>query len=118
VLDYATPELPRHVVSYIGEERMREVERSGREEAEGYLSSWKENLEGEGLTVEKVVLTGEAAEEILRYINKNQVDLVVMSTHGRSGISRWTWGSVTDRVLRHSPAPLVVVTPRGYRTGS
>lgn len=51
VLDYATPELPRHVVSYIGEERMREVERSGREEAEGYLSSWKENLERDGVVV-------------------------------------------------------------------
>ncbi|MFC2016287.1 universal stress protein [Chloroflexota bacterium] len=52
---------------------------------------------------------GYAAEEILHYADENAVDLIIMATHGRSGIKRWTMGSVADKVLRASKVPILLV---------
>jgi nucleotide-binding universal stress UspA family protein len=58
---------------------------------------------------------GSAAEEILKYSQDNDVDLIIMSTHGRSGVSRWAMGSVADRVVRTSVAPVLLTTPKECR---
>jgi nucleotide-binding universal stress UspA family protein len=58
---------------------------------------------------------GYAANEILEYTAKNKVDLIVMTSHGRSGISRWLFGSVAERVSHHSTIPVLIVTPSGCR---
>ena len=84
-------------------------------ETENYLGKIADRLKGEGLTVQTVVLNGRAADEILSYISQNPVDLIIMSTHGRAGVSRWVMGSVTDRVLRHSTVPVLTVSPAGCR---
>jgi len=55
------------------------------------------------------VVAGSPAEEILLYVDKNDIDLILMATHGRSGISRWVMGSVADRVLRSSRIPVLLV---------
>ena len=65
--------------------------------------------------VQPVVIQGKVAEGILDYVVKNQVDLIMMSTHGRSGPSRWALGSVADRVIRHSLIPVLIVSPKGCR---
>lgn len=52
---------------------------------------------------------GDAAEQILKTVEEKAIDLVAMTTHGRSGPSRWIFGSVTAKVLRTSPVPLLVV---------
>jgi len=52
---------------------------------------------------------GHAAEQILRYTGEKGVDLIVMSTHGRTGMWRWVLGSVADKVLRASPVPVLLV---------
>jgi nucleotide-binding universal stress UspA family protein len=52
---------------------------------------------------------GDPGEEILKAIEANSIDLVAMTTHGRSGLSRWVFGSVTAKVLRSAPVPLLVV---------
>jgi nucleotide-binding universal stress UspA family protein len=70
-----------------------------------------------GISAQAVVLEGRAAETILDYAEKNNIELILMSTHGRSGISRWTFGSVADKVVRHSPVPVLVVSPPGCRSG-
>ena len=67
------------------------------------------------MTVKVEVIEGRIAEAILDYVEKNQVELVIISTHGRSGISRWTFGSVADKVVRHSPVPILVIAPAGCR---
>ncbi len=54
----------------------------------------------------EVVSGGSPSEEILRYADKNKVDIVLMATHGRSGISRWAMGSVAYKVLRASKVPV------------
>ena len=64
---------------------------------------------------EKEILQGKAAEIILDYANKNGVDLVVMSTHGWGGKTRWDFGRVADRVIRASSIPVVMASPKGCR---
>ncbi len=58
---------------------------------------------------------GEPAREIVRAAEDEQVDLIVMGTYGRSGLSRLLLGSVADRVVRTAPCP--VVTVRGRKDG-
>ena len=94
-----------------------EKEKQNQTEAENYLSKLVENLRGEGVAVQTAVVHGNPAEEILDYAKNNQVGLIVMSTHGRSGISRWAFGSVTDRVLRHSAVPVLITQPPGRIRG-
>lgn len=58
---------------------------------------------------------GKPTEAILDYAKANNVDLIVMSTHGRSGVSKFMLGSVADRVVRHAVQPVLLVTPPGCR---
>ena len=90
---------------------MRDIESA----AQTYISKMTEDLKTSGLSVKGVVISGWAADSIMKYAEENGVDLIVMSTHGRSGISRWFMGSVTDRVVRHSIVPVLTVSPPGCR---
>lgn len=76
-----------------------------------YLAGVQKRLEGLGIRARSVVLQGKAADEIADYANKNPVNLIVMSTHGRSGISRWAYGSVADKVLLGVCSPVFLVRP-------
>lgn len=55
--------------------------------------------------------TGDPATCIVDYVTEQDVDLVVMNTHGRTGIQRWTYGSVTTKVLQAAPCAILVVRP-------
>jgi len=54
---------------------------------------------------------GNAAEQIIQFAEKSSVDLVAMTTHGRSGLQRWVFGSVAERILREGNTPLLLVRP-------
>ncbi len=70
-------------------------------------------LKQKGLDVTKIVTSGfDAANEIIEVCKKVDIDLVVMSTHGRSGLGRWVFGSVAEKVLRHGETPLLLVHAR------
>lgn len=93
------------------------AENENRDQSKDYVAKMVKQLNREGLATKGETPYGRADEEILKYAEKNKVDLIIMSTHGRSGISRWAFGSVTDRVVRHSTIPVLIVTPAGCRTG-
>ncbi|MGE5850097.1 MAG: universal stress protein [Candidatus Methylomirabilota bacterium] len=76
------------------------------EEAERYLADVEHRLAGRGIRVSNVVRYGRAAEEILDHARTSDIDLIAMSTHGRSGIERVLLGSVAERVLREAPVPV------------
>lgn len=78
----------------------------------GYIAKLSDGLASEGINVKTAVAYGRAAEQILEYTSKNNVDLIVMTTRGRSGVARWALGSVADRVIHYSPAPVLVVSLR------
>ena len=87
-----------------------------RQSAETYIARVAESLSKAGLPAKGVVVTGWAADSIMKYAEENGVDLIIMSTHGRSGISRWVMGSITDKVVRNSRIPVLSVSPPGCRT--
>ncbi len=62
-----------------------------------------------GIIVRGELLTGVPADEILRFANVNKIDLVLMASHGRSGVSRWAMGSVAYKVLRQVKVPVLMV---------
>jgi nucleotide-binding universal stress UspA family protein len=81
-------------------------------EAEDYLAALRARLREERVTVE--VRPGEAgvAHQILDYAETDGVDLIVMSSHGLTGVRRWAYGSVAEKVLRSGPCAMLVVRCR------
>jgi len=80
-----------------------------KQKAMDYLNKAGEGLRNKGATVEIKVSVGDAADEIIKTADEINADLIAMSTHGRSGISRWAFGSVTDKVLRGGTVPIFTV---------
>jgi len=74
---------------------------------------WEEvsYLREAGYVVSVEVKFGEPAEEILNFIENEHIDLVAMTTHGRTGLRRFIFGSVAESVLRRSPVPVMVLRP-------
>ena len=62
-----------------------------------------------GLTVVTEIVEGNPHEEILDYLTEHGIDMVIMGTHGRTGLDRVVVGSVTERVVRRSPVPVLTV---------
>jgi nucleotide-binding universal stress UspA family protein len=92
---------------------IRDAEAQALEEARQYLQRISIRLGRVGIPVTTEVLMGRPAETIVDYINKNNCDLLVTSTHGRSGVGRWVWGSVTDKVLRQVCIPVMLIRAPG-----
>lgn len=88
----------------------REDERTrATEAATRYLEERAGPLRSQGITVEIAVRLGNPAETILEQTMARQVELIVMSTHGRSGLARWALGSVAERVARSVPVPMLLL---------
>jgi len=84
-------------------------------EAKNYIGKVAERLSKEGIPVKTCIKQGAAADAILDYAQENRMDLIIMSTRGSSGISRWTFGSVAAKVSHHSPVPVFLAPPKKYR---
>jgi len=81
--------------------------------AERYLREVVSRLHAEGVPARGVVQIGNASEAVVDFAEKERAALVAMSTHGRGGMARWIFGSVTEKVLRCSTTPLLVVRSFG-----
>jgi nucleotide-binding universal stress UspA family protein len=89
------------------------VERQMRVQAEDYLRSISKRLASTGARIDISVQVGRDAEVIVEHAKEVGADAIVMATHGRSGISRWLLGSVTQKVLQAAPCPVVVIPQQG-----
>jgi nucleotide-binding universal stress UspA family protein len=78
------------------------------DQAREYLEALAASIP-EGIQVETALSEGRPYLEIVRFADESQVDLIVMSTRGQSGWSRWLLGSVTDRVVRGATVPVLLV---------
>ncbi len=74
-----------------------------------YLSRVAYRFKSKGLETQTVVKFGDPAEQIVDYASEIGSDLIAMCTHGRSGIARWVYGSVADRVLRAATVPVLLI---------
>jgi nucleotide-binding universal stress UspA family protein len=88
-----------------------EMNRLGEDEALAYLRSIRNDLPDPG-KADIVCQVGSAADSILQYSIENDVDLIVMSSHGRSGINRWVYGSVAERIMSQAPCPTLIINAR------
>lgn len=88
---------------------------SHKQEAIRYLKEICHRYECPNVKVEIVVETGLVAETIIEFAQEQAVDLIVMATHGRSGLPRWVFGSVADKVLRGADVPVLLVRAHGRR---
>jgi len=87
--------------------------------AENYLNQLVSRLNYDWVGVQSEIITGGSVSEgIADYAARNEVDLIIIATHGRSGISRWVWGSVADRVLRSAHVPVLIVRAPGCAPGT
>jgi nucleotide-binding universal stress UspA family protein len=80
--------------------------------SEEYLQAAAARLRGEGAAAECTLLYGSAAECIVDFAENTADGMVVMTSHGRSGIGRWLLGSVAERVIRYSPRPVLLLRAR------
>jgi nucleotide-binding universal stress UspA family protein len=101
----------------ISPEEKERLEKQSMDEAKDYLDQIAKSLKESGVAAESEVLSGDVVSKLVDYANMNEVDLVIISTHGRSGVSRWVWGSVTDRILRAVCVPVTMVRSPGCFPG-
>ena len=90
---------------------MQQMVGNTKEGAERYL----EGSEKKAIKVKSIILTGNPAEEIVDYADRENVGLIAMATHGHSGIRRWAMGSVIDKVLQATKQPVVLVKAENAR---
>jgi nucleotide-binding universal stress UspA family protein len=81
--------------------------------AEKYLKQLIAKIPGGETKIETEVLVGRAADRLADYAENNDIDLILMATHGRSGIGRWVRGSVAERILRAASIPVLMVRAQG-----
>lgn len=91
----------------------------GKKQRQGqrYLNRIAKGLQKEGIKVLTEVLLGNPAEEIASFAEHDGADLIIMASHGRSGPSRWAYGSVTDKVFRASCVPVLMIRAPGCVPG-
>ena len=104
---YYPPNVPQ-----MPDEFIRTSQEGEKAVAEKYLTHIAEKMHKMGFTVTSRVLTGKPADEIIKYTDQHSCSLIVMSTHGRSGLTRWVYGSVAERVLGKSSSPILLVRPQ------
>jgi nucleotide-binding universal stress UspA family protein len=96
-----------------------ELEVQGRvADAREHLGRIAGELSSTGLAVESIVTRGQVGDRILEHIGLERADLVVMRTHGRVGVDRAALGSVAERVLTHTPVPVLLLRTGGQRVSS
>ncbi len=80
-------------------------------EAKEYLRTQLDEAGRAGVTINPAVRIGSPADNILEYVETYGIDLVAMATHGRTGLKRWVYGSVTAKVLRSVSCSMLVIRP-------
>jgi nucleotide-binding universal stress UspA family protein len=93
----------------------RESER--RKTAEDYLHSVAARLDEPGLICEIKTFVGRVAESLVDYCVADEIDLIIIATHGHSGVTRWVRGSVADKILRTSTIPVLMIRAPGTENG-
>jgi nucleotide-binding universal stress UspA family protein len=108
---------PPHTTEYTRSEDLMALNQQSlevlRRDAEAYLAARKGEWRPEGIPVKtKVIASSSVASTILDYAEANGIDMIAMSTHGRSGLGRWVYGSVADKVLQHAICPVLLIRSR------
>jgi len=99
------PPLPERSMSSPGR---RQAEDLSAQLAREYLEGVAAGIRKQDITVQVVTVEGQAHPQIVQFAEENEVDMIVMSTRGQSGLSRWLMGSIADRVVRGATVPVLL----------
>ena len=104
--------------SFIATEDLKKIQKAVEEDiANNYTERYTKKI-GNRITYEFVIKSGREDEEILTFAKQEHVDIIVMGTHGKTGIEHVVFGSVAEKVLRHSPFPVFIIPDREKLSGS
>jgi nucleotide-binding universal stress UspA family protein len=109
VIDIHTPQFPEMMVDYPGIEHARDAQRGP---AEAMVAKTAELLRSKGLRVTTAVELGDPKSKIIDTAEAWRADLIVLGSHGETGLDRFLTGSVADAVARHAPCSVEVVRTR------
>ncbi len=102
-------EIPTRGKIAISDDEIKQIHAEDEKEATRYLEQIASRLTQAGVNTGTVILSGKAADSLVRYAVNNKVDLIIMATHGRSGISKIFWGSVAEKILRATDIPVLLI---------
>ena len=111
------PEKPYQGEYAIGTEMMVKRESEMKSVAKDYLDEITNRLKHVGASLHAEVILGRVTEMLTDYAMNNDVDLIIIATHGYSGITRWVRGSVADKILRSANVPVLMVRAPGTKDG-
>lgn len=86
-----------------------EMIRMNADEAQAYLNTVVSSITVKDSVLETHTINGSPAEGIVQFAEENGIDLIVMSSHGRTGSSRWVYGSVAEKVMHHAPCATAII---------
>jgi len=95
-----------------------QIESANRTAAENYITELTGRIKYDRVKINSEVVSGRPAESITDYAAQNNIDLIVLASHGRGGISRWVFGSVADRIIRSSSIPVLLIRAPGCTPGT
>jgi len=95
------------------QENTARVEYLMKSSAAEYLKQVVSRFKSNGARLIAQVMVGKTADQLVQYAEANQIDLILIATHGRSGLSRWVRGSIADRILRAAHVPVLMVRAPG-----
>ena len=99
------------------EKDRREIDEHRKTTAGAYLEKIVQKTVLEGAVLSYEVLEGNVAETLANWAEQNGVDLIIIASHGRSGVGRWVMGSVADRILRSVCVPIMMIRAPGCAPG-
>ncbi len=106
---FVTADYPEAAMVKSWEEHVDNMTARFKHSSEQYLQQIEEKLRNAGLSARSEVLMGKTAEAIIEYSKSNTSSMVAMSSHGRSGLRRWAYGSVADKVVHGASCPVLLI---------
>ena len=111
------PETSYHGEYVITPEMLAKRESERKSSAKDYLDKIVNRLKHEGTVLHAEVIVGRVTESLANYAVENDIDLILIATHGHSGVTRWVRGSVADKILRSADVPVLMVRAPGTKGG-
>jgi nucleotide-binding universal stress UspA family protein len=102
-------EIPTRGKIALTEDDLKLIHTELEKDAHTYLDEISQKLVRAGIKTRLVILQGKPADSLIEYVHNNGIDLVVMATHGRSGLTKLFWGSITEKVIRAVNVPVMLI---------
>lgn len=113
VLEKTFPILTIRSLDLSEEKIIKSIEENAKESLNETLEKIKNETDKTDIKIETVIRKGIDYQEITKYAEENEIDVIVIATHGTTGILHTLLGSVAEKVIRYSKKPVLVITPQG-----